>query len=494
MDMFGKQAQLELKQLQKEMHSLELRYLDSVAKHNRITEDLRKSTELIATINAAKMSKVEYENEIREYEQSFKAIKREYEQKADDYENKLNDISLKEAEISALHETKKTSLNKEIQELKNKVNIIKEESSVFQKLSNTLNTDIQSAEINLSLIASKIEILKSERSKAESSLNTLQNEQTTLSTELNKLLMLQEVISNNNKHLNQVVSRLNRQDDENTVFASLEHDLVRFLAEDQSTGYMQVNLESKPLLLVIDMGVNTIAFALMRATLNHDRKFPNAIIIDTEARKILTGIGALVFEERMEGWLQKYFVAAHPTLKNIFIDNKKNDPLDDPLLPQSGSENKKVKPFISLAERLFALLCLGAPQGDIDESIVIDSQCYTATVPLVREELTILFRPLLGSDGVIIQGAREFLTENKRTSSNIDRIICTGMFNRLPLLHESLSVFLSRPVLLPAYSLTPTVTQQNEIENELTMQLSQNNVNVSRPCINIIKVTCSTKV
>jgi hypothetical protein len=67
MDLFGKQARQDLDLLQKAKMELELRYSDMVAKHGRISEELRESTELIAAINAAKKSKGHYPDREQQY-------------------------------------------------------------------------------------------------------------------------------------------------------------------------------------------------------------------------------------------------------------------------------------------------------------------------------------------------------------------------------------------------------------------------------------------
>ncbi len=224
----------------------------------------------------------------------------------------------------------------------------------------------------------------------------------------------QEQLTNGNLWLEQVAARINRHGSEEEHFALLLHDLQRFADEDRTSGALQLNMPARPLLLVLDIGLERTALALVRG----GKQF-------AFERKVLLKTGGVAFEEALAVWVKQHFVAHCPALQK--------EPLGR---------------FIPSAQRLCALLCLGAPHGEIEETVVIDSQAYVVNLPFVRDELVPAFCSLLGSEGSFLQSLRQFLTDNSCPVARIDRVVCLGVFGRLPLLREALAEALQRSVLL----------------------------------------------
>ena len=416
MDLFGKHARQEMAQLQEKMNDLELRYSDMVAKHSRVSEELQESTALVSAINAAKQSEAQY---------AYK--KHDYDQKAGEYDRKSKEITAKEAEFLEVHEKKNASMSKEMRELKETDRAIKTSLSVSIKRVEALEKEIQAGENKRDSIAAEIEKLHTGRLNAEASLSKAQEKQSELTGAVDELTRLQETLSKSNLYLNQVVSHLNRHGDDDTVFASLEHDLRRFLSDDRTSGAMQVALEARPLLLVVDFGYDSLNFAAVRAGLVSG---DSEISVLFEARKIEQGMGCRRFETLLAVWVWKRFLVIHPRLE------------------KSVNEQNGIERSLPVVRRLLALLCQGAPQGEVEESIVIDSEPFSASIPLLQEELVSVFLPLLGPDGELTGAIRRFLVEFKLSVDAIDRIVCMGWYGRLPLLRQSLVEVFKRPVLI----------------------------------------------
>ena len=169
MDLFGKKTQKELEQLHKKKNDLELRYNDMVAKHSRVSEELRESTALAASINAAKKSAAQHADE-----------KRGHDQKADEFARKSKDIASKEAELLEVHEKKKTSLTKEMRELEDKVSTIKAELSDFQDQANLLGKEISNKKNKQHSISVEIQKLSWKRSNTEISYKEVLGKQSEL--------------------------------------------------------------------------------------------------------------------------------------------------------------------------------------------------------------------------------------------------------------------------------------------------------------------------
>jgi hypothetical protein len=443
MDLFGKKTRQELEQLQQDMSALTLRLNHGVKRYNTTFEELQKSTAMIATINAGNKSEALYQS-----------AKLRHDQKFDEYCKLFKELTEKETVLLSTHDKKKTSLIKEMGDLEEKDRAIKAELSDSQKRAKTLAKEIQASENKRDSVAAEIEQLKADRVNIETALSKAQGQgqQSELSSAVDKLTRQQDVLSKSNLYLNQVVSHLNRYGDEDTVFASLEHDLHRFLADDRSSGAMQLELKARPLLLVVDIGSDSLNFAAVRAGLVSGN---SEISLQFESRKVVQGMGCCRFEALLAGWVWERISAIHPLLKGSVKD-------------QNGVEH-----CLPVARRLLALLCHGAPQGEMEETIVIDSEPFSASIPLQREELVSVFLPLLGPDGELTEAIRLFLTEYKLSVNVIDRIVCMGWSGRLPMLRESLEEVIKRPVL--SSSLLPTVglehlkttTEENKEANEL---------------------------
>lgn len=416
MDLFGKQARQELEQLREKMNVLEFRYRDVVAKYSAIMEELRENKTLVDTINAAKKSKAVHADE-----------KRDHDQKAAEYARKSKDIAAKEAELLAMHEYKKAALTKEKQALENNLSAIKAELADFQKRAKTLEQEIQSDENKRDSARAEFDKLKTNTAEVEAALKMSQEKQSELTGAVDKLTRQREALACSNLYLNQVTSHLNRIGDEDMVFASLEHDLHRFLTHDRTSGAMQVTLKARQLLLVVDFGCDTLNLAAVRAGLLCGG---SEISLVVESRKIAKNICGSRIETVFAAWLWERFTVVHPRLK------------------KSVKDQKGVELCLPGSQRLLSLLCQGAPHGVVEEMVVIDSEPFSASIPLLRENLVSVFLPLLGPDGELIGAIRRFLAEYKLSVDAIDRVVCMGWYGRLPLVRESLGEVFKRPVLV----------------------------------------------
>ena len=352
LDLFGKQARQELEQLQLKKKDLELVYSDLVAKHRVTSEELRESKALVAAINAANKSKAEHQSE-----------KDDHDRKKFEYARLNHELVSKEAELVELltvHDKKKTVLNIEIRELEEKVSAIKIELEDSQKRAKTLEKEIQTTVSKRDKALAEIEKLKASRSNAEIALSKSQEQQTELAAAVAKLTRQQEVLAASNQYLSLLTSHLNRSGDEDTVFASLEHDLHRFLTHDRTSGTMQVTLKARPLLLVIDFGYDSVNIAAVRAGLQSGG---SEISLHFESRKIVKSIGGSRIEALFAAWLWKRFTAVHPRLI------------------KAVKEQKGLELSFPMAQRLLALLCQGALQGEVGRPL---SSIASRSAPLYR--------------------------------------------------------------------------------------------------------------
>jgi hypothetical protein len=450
MDLFGKQARQELEQLQLKMRNLESRYNCMEEMHSRANEELRESTAMVAAINAAKQS-----------EALFQSAKLRHDQKVDEYCTLFKEMTEKETELLAAHEKKKNSMSKEMRELKETDRAIKTSLSVSIKRVEALEKEIQAGEIKRDSLAAEIENLKTGSSNAEVDLSKTQKKHSELTGAVDKLTRLQDALSKSNLYLNQVVSHLNRHGDDDTVFAALEHDLHRFLADDRTSGAMQVALEARPLLLVVDFGYDALNFAAVRAGLVSG---DSEISLQFESRKIEQAMGCSRFEALLAGWVWERFSAIHPRLK------------------ESVKKQNWVALSLPVARRLLALLCQGAPQGVVEETIVIDSEPFSASIPLQREELVSIFLPLLGPDGELMGAIRRFLAEFKLSVDAIDRVVCMGWYGRLSLVRESLGEVIKRPILVSTHLLTMATKEVG-----LPLASSENSFDKVPVSVNIVR-------
>ena len=87
-------------------------------------------------------------------------------------------------------------------------------------------------------------------------------------------------------------------------------------------------------------------------------------------------------------------------------------------------------------------------QGEVEETIVIDSEPFSVSIPLRREELVSVLLLLLGPEGELTGAIRSFLAESKLSVDALDRVVCMGWYGRLTLLRESLWEVFKRPVLV----------------------------------------------
>lgn len=429
MDLFGKQARKELEQLREKLNALELRHSNVVARYNANNAELVENRTLMEEINAARKSKAYYTDE-----------KYGYEQKAFEFDRKTREIASKEAELLAAYEAKKASITNELRESEGKVSAIKSELEGSQKRAKALEKELQTKERKRDTTLTEIEKLKDGMLEAEAALRASQEKQTELAAAVAKLTRQQEALAGSNQHLSQLTSHLNRPGDEDTVFASLEHDLHRFLTHDRTSGAMQVTLEAMPLLLVVDFGYDSVNFATLHAGLLSGG---SEISLHFESRKIVKNIGGSRIETVFAAWLWERFTTVHPRLK------------------KSVKKQKGVELCLPASQRLLALICQGAPQGELEENIIIDSEPFSASIPLMREELVSVFLPLLGPEGELTGTIRRFLAEFKLSVEAIDRVVCMGFFGQLPLVGAALINLFKQPVLVPDFLSTLALAKQN---------------------------------
>jgi formylglycine-generating enzyme required for sulfatase activity len=240
------------------------------------------------------------------------------------------------------------------------------------------------------------------------------------------LLQQQDIVGNGLRYLELMVARLKCPSDNLLRYALLEYDFQRFLADDRASGRNEVNPDARPLILVLDMDLDFLTLSLITVGPGQVAR-PDFTL--TVCKNTVCTVGAALFEEKIGRWVQGRFVDVHPSIKKFSIDNGVHDR------------------FRPIAERLFALLCLGAPHGEIEETVIFDSVPFRALLQLHTSELALLFRPLLGPDGKLNQSIRKFLYHSDKPVTSLDRIVCLGMFCRLPMLREVLIETFGCPVL-----------------------------------------------
>jgi hypothetical protein len=428
MDLFGKQAKQELAALQTKMNGLELRHSDVVSRYNTINEELRESKALAAAINAANMSRSQHEK-----------IKQDHDNETTALELKLKKINAQQATLQKEHDAKKTAMIREIGELQEKLDLLLNSNVIAEKKAKTLIKEITKSEKEVTKLAAKQKQLDAE-------VMLLQQKHVELTDNVAKLSRQQRLLTNGNAFVQQVVARVDRTGTKDELFAMMLHELQSFAEEDKASGAMQLNLAARPLLLVVDMGVKQTALAMVRGGSS----------FSIEAKSIIK-IGATDFEKALAKWVHRRFAVQSPPLKK-----------------------EKTSHFLQTAQRLFSLLCQGKAQGDIEESITIDSQMFTCKLQLTWEELRTTFKPLLGQEGSFMIAASQFLNFNN-VNNEIDFIACTSTFSRFPVLQNTLSDILKRPVLLPemppsAYCTSlffesEQVERQNQRENLISVNI-----------------------
>lgn len=249
------------------------------------------------------------------------------------------------------------------------------------------------------------------------------------------LIARQESLVAANAYLEEVVSRVNRHKDD-----MLEFELLQMLDHDRSSGSLQINLDAKPLILVIDLGLNSTAIALAQCRLDS----AGSIMVQILTTKIVA-FGASIFEAKLTEWVKDKFIESSPSLEIITKDN-----IHD-------------VHFQPIAKRLLSLLCQNSPQGEMEESITIDSKTYRATINLFRSDLSPLFMTLIGSEGELIKEIRVVIQNAGIRSDALDRVVCLGMYGRLPLVRDGLEEVFKRPVVFKEALLLdiPVITPLN---------------------------------
>ena len=257
------------------------------------------------------------------------------------------------------------------------------------------------------------------------------------------LLQQQEIIGNGIRYLEQMTARLKRPGDNNLRHALLEYDLQRFLAVDRASGRIEVNPDARPLILVLDMDLDSLTLLL---TTVGPAQVAGADFSLTVGTKANCTVGAALFEDLLGMWVQEQFFAAHPWLKILCKDNGVH------------------ACFRPIAERLFVLLCLGAPHGKVEEIVIFDTEAFRAVIELQASELASLFRSLIGPEGALIQEIRKLFVAANKSTAALDRIVCLGMFCRLPILRLALNENFDRPVLCSEIMPTVALSEKTQCE------------------------------
>jgi hypothetical protein len=228
---------------------------------------------------------------------------------------------------------------------------------------------------------------------------------------LQHLVGQQEELRKGNIWLEQVAARLKRHGPDDSHISLLLHDLQRCIDDDTASGASQFNLSARPLLLVVDMGLEQTAVALVKGGTTL-----------TLEKSTLLNIGGKAFEEALALWVHNHFAANHPELNQT-----------------------QLKLFLPSALRIFSALCSGSIPREIEEVVVVDSKSYGVSLPLCRDELNETFNSILGQDGSLLNKLRQFFVESTWQMTSVDLIVCIGQFCQLPLLRESLTNNFQRP-------------------------------------------------
>ena len=249
------------------------------------------------------------------------------------------------------------------------------------------------------------------------------------------LLKHQEALANGVALMEQMVARVSVMTDPVLAVARMEYELIRFLEDDRKSGAFQVNLEAQPLLLVVELGLDGVVLALVRAGMQPGS---DAIKIANEARVVKDVISINRFEKSLATWLYDIFTLKHPRIASVCNGKTAHES------------------FMPAARRLLASLCMGGPEGEVEESITVDSKTFTVTVPLTREALRPHFAKFLGSgEGLLAETVRSFLMGSNRAISELDRVVCLGLYSRMHLVTEIMIAIFQCPVLLNTFS--PTI-------------------------------------
>lgn len=311
------------------------------------------------------------------------------------------------------NDQKAAVLIKQVEELDIQSQNLNKQVAELNALKTALNTDITVSEKKFKVLHDELSRMASTKIETEEMLKELHRSLGELTDKVNQLTNNQYNLLNSNTWLEQIITRIDRHDDKSTCFIEMLHDLQRFVNDDKISA-MQLNLASRPLLLVVDVGIKQTAIALVRGG--------SDFIFESKGH---IKIGAVDFENALANWLKIQFLSSYKTLKNV-----------------------PVECFKPSAQRLFMLMCQGAPQGDVEETIIVDGQSLPVTYPLFTNELAPAFQPMLAPNGKYIQAIQKGLTTFKYNADELDQIICLGMFGRFPLLRESLSNVFKRTVLV----------------------------------------------
>lgn len=377
-DIFGNKAREEIDRLKREF-SLKL---SNLTKEKEVQEKSYKA--YIASINASGKSKEEHDSLAVECEDKKKRLKTEIES----------------------HETRLYILKQQVAELDKKFAELAENIAKDEKLHKTLGVGIQE--------------LTSQKNELTTQINDSETIHQQLTQDIQRLQNVQEILTNGNACLYETISQINRHSEPEKAFSMLEYDLIQFVEEDRKSGAMQFNLDMKPLCLVVDVGMNSTALALVRV-MKSDK---HEIICNLEAQGMCAWAGNQA-SNQLRDWVKSKFILSYPNHGN-----------PDRIKPQ----------FHQLAQRLLTLLILNTPYGEIEESVTLDSQQLHLVLPFTREEITPLFMPVTGPSSDLPKTIKVFLKNKKVNAADLDRIVSLGSYSRLPLLQDSLKEVFGRQV------------------------------------------------
>ena len=410
-DIFGAKAREDLDRLQRKLTEM-------LAKYRGLAQENADLQSQLASKNAANFSRQQY-NDCKE---EFVLKSAELLKALELSQQRVKDT---EKQITVLHKTAET---------------LTRENSASNKTAEYLTKQIAENGKIRDALAVDLKQQAAIKAATNSQLAKLIQQHDELTNSIAKLNTRQESLVKGTRFLEQTASRINRSEHPEQRAELLLHEVRRVLVEDIDCGANQINLEARPLILVVDVGMETTAFVQVSARLAMGSK-ADGITLELKG-KAIGKVGVRHFEELLAGWLRDCFIAAHPRLTKLCSGSKGRDR------------------FLPLAVRLFHLLCQKPPQGELEETVVIDSEPFRATLPLRSSELALVFRPIIGPDGTLLTTLRQLLSGTKRNAERIDRIICLGMYGRLPLLCEALADAFCRTVVTP--NLMPIVSLTDE--------------------------------
>ena len=403
-DIFGGNARLKLT-------DLEARFSDLEDRHELALAELGEVTSHLEAVMVSEQSREQYE-----------ALSREYVRKSADLQQSIRQMEDDSSRSRSEHEKASSSLKGQIRDTtERKASLVRDVTVVATNLKG-LTGEVTAAQKIRTDLDRENRSLTVTRDSAKKEISLFQNQSHELKVSVSQLSTLRKELSEGAEYLEQIATRSANS----SSAILLEHDLRIFLEDDRATGAYQVNLDARPLLLVVELAKYELSLALVRVG---GVTGSNEILVSVEARSVIQEVGVTGFEKLLAEWLVKQFVARNN--KQVMLMRGKS----------------AFQRFLPMARRLLTMLSLGAPLGVVEEIITIDSERLALSAPLTREELVPLFGPLLDMNGNIPVAVRRFLSDNKRAIADLDRIVCFGIYRHMPLLADVLATVFQRPVL-----------------------------------------------